>query len=107
MIRFNVKKWLSRFSTSFVLNLLLGQLAFASTTSTLPFSSTMTVLKDAISGPFLLAASIIMIVITCLMLAFGEFGDGFKKLINIVFWLSIAFGVVGFITTLFGSGAIV
>lgn len=65
-------------------------LASADTNSDLPFDSTMNLLKDAITGPFLVSVSIIMIVATCLMLAFGEWGDGFKKLINIVLWLSIA-----------------
>ncbi len=69
----------------------------------LPFNSTMNLLKDAITGPFLLSVSIIMIVVTCLMLAFGEWGDGFKKLINIVLWLSIAFSASSFVTTLFGN----
>jgi type IV secretion system protein TrbC len=80
--------------------------AIAGHTSNLPFNSTMNMLKDAISGPFLLAASIIMIVITCMMLAFGEWGDGFKKLINIVLWLSIAFTATSFITTMFGASAV-
>jgi type IV secretory pathway VirB2 component (pilin) len=72
----------------------------------LPFTSTLTTLKNAITGPFLLAAAMIMIVVTCVMLAFGEWGDGFKKLINIALWLSIAFGVTGFMSSLFGSSAV-
>jgi type IV secretory pathway VirB2 component (pilin) len=80
--------------------------ALASGTGNLPFVSTLNTLKDAISGPFLLAASIIMIVVTCIMLAFGEWGDGFKKMINIVMWLSIAFAATSFVTTMFGSGAV-
>lgn len=79
---------------------------FASRTGGLPFNSTMNIIKDAISGPFLLAAAVIMIVITCLMLAFGEWGDGFKKLINMVLWLSVAFAATNFVTSLFGSGAV-
>lgn len=78
-------------------------LAHADTDSDLPFTSTMNLLKDSITGPFLMSASIIMIVVTCLMLAFGEWGDGFKKLINIVLWLSIAFSATSFVSTLFGA----
>lgn len=78
-------------------------LANADTGSDLPFNSTMNLLKNSITGPFLMSTSIIMIVATCLMLAFGEWGDGFKKLINIVLWLSIAFSATSFVTTLFGS----
>lgn len=79
--------------------------ALASNTSNLPFNSTMNILKEAISGPFLLSAAIILIVITCLMLAFGEWGEGFKRLINIVLWLSIAFAATGFVTSMFGGSA--
>lgn len=78
-------------------------LANADTGTDLPFNSTMNLLKDSITGPFLMSVSIIMIVVTCLMLAFGEWGDGFKKLINIVLWLSIAFSATSFVTTLFGA----
>lgn len=100
-----LKNWIKH-SGGLALILLYSTTSFASTTSSLPFSSTMTTLQNAISGPFLLSAAIIMIVITCLMLAFGEWGDGFKKLINIVLWLSIAFGATSFVTTMFGSGAV-
>lgn len=75
----------------------------ANADSDLPFNSTMNRLRDSITGPFLMSTAIIMIVVTCLMLAFGEWGDGFKKLINIVLWLSIAFSATSFVTTLFGS----
>jgi type IV secretory pathway VirB2 component (pilin) len=106
MINSNLKNWPKKIVKLSTVNCLGINSAFASSTGTLPFNSTMNTLKDAISGPFLLSAAIIMIVITCLMLAFGEWGDGFKKFINIVLWLSIAFGAVTFVTTMFGAGAI-
>lgn len=65
--------------------------------SQLPFESALQKLSTAIQGPFLLSSSIIMVIVTCLMLAFGEWDDGFKKIITIVLWLSIAFGVTSFI----------
>ncbi len=101
-----LRNWLNKFLLSWSLMLVSATKACASTAGNLPFTSTMNTLKDAISGPFLLAAAIIMIVVTCLMLAFGEWGDGFKKIINMVLWLSIAFGAVSFVTTMFGSGAV-
>lgn len=101
-----LKLWLKRSGIASSVLLASMNNALASTHGNLPFNSTMNTLKDAISGPFLLAATIIMIVITCLMLAFGEWGEGFKKLINIVLWLSIAFAASSFVTTMFGSGAV-
>ena len=106
MASLNLKNWLKKSVTVLALFYLDIHAAFASSTGNLPFNSTMNTLKDAISGPFLLSASIIMIVVTCLMLAFGEWGDGFKKFINIVLWLSVAFGAVSFVTTMFGGGAV-
>ncbi len=94
-----LKSWLKKTIAGTVLS---SHPAFASG-AYLPFNSTMNMLKDAISGPFLLAATVIMVVITCLMLAFGEWGDGFKKLINMVLWLSIAFAASSFITSMFGG----
>lgn len=79
----------------------------ASTTSDLPFVSTTQKLEKAISGPFLLSISIIMVVVTCVMLSFGEWGDGFKRIINIVLWLSVAFAATSFITSMFSTGAII
>ena len=86
---------------------LLSHGALASTSgSELEFVSPTVKIQQAISGPWLMAAGIIMVVVTCLLLAFGEFGDGFKKIINIVMWLSIAFSATTFMVTMFGSGAV-
>lgn len=81
-----------------------GCLEVALANTDLPFTQNIEKLKEAISGPFLLAVSVIMVVITSIMMAFGEWGEGFKKMINMVFWFSIAFSASSFITTLFGSG---
>jgi len=103
----NLKNWPKKSFSCLVMFMAMTGPVWAGTAGgNLPFTSSMNTLKDGISGPFLLSASIIMIVVTCLMLAFGEFGDGFKKIINIVLWLSIAFGAVAFVTTMFGTGAV-
>lgn len=110
MVHSSLKKWLNKIVIAFVIGNLSLTDAWASSTNSsanLPFTSTMTTLQQAISGPFLLSASIILIVVTCLMLAFGEWGEGFKKIINMVLWLSIAFFATSFITSLFGSGAVI
>jgi type IV secretion system protein TrbC len=53
--------------------------------------------------------SVIIIVITGLTLAFGETSGGFRRLIQIVFGLSIAFAASSFFLTFFqfGGGALV
>lgn len=92
---FSLKNWRNFFYILFIAFFLFHP-AFASG-GDMPFTSTMETLKNAIDGPFLKAASIIMIVVTCLMLAFGEWGDGFKRIITIVLWLSIAFAATSFV----------
>lgn len=105
MANFHLRHWGKRGLVSLSMLCANAPSAFARGMGNLPFNSTMDIVKDAISGPFLLASAVIMIVITCLMLAFGEWGDGFKKMINIVLWLSVAFAATGFITSLFGGGS--
>ena len=62
----------------------------------------LTALQKTISGPILSAIAVIMVVVTSLMLAFGEWGDGFKRLIQIVFWISIAAGASSMIGNMIG-----
>lgn len=71
----------------------------------LPFESGLKSIADAISGPVAGSIATILIVATGLMNAFGEFGDGMKKLVNIGFWISLIFGVASLISTLNVSGA--
>lgn len=84
---------------------LLTNLALASSkgTTTLPFTSSLGKFADALSGEALVFISVILIIALCLMLAFGEFSDGMKRMINVLLWISIAFGVTTFITTVFGA----
>ena len=62
-----------------VLTILTPKLAFATASggSKLLATDSLQSLQDTISGPILTSISVIMVVVTCLMLAFGEWGDGF------------------------------
>ncbi len=83
---------------------LLPKLGFAaSSNQQFQFESNLTTLQESISGPVLTSIAIIMIVVTSLMLAFGEWGDGFKKLIQIVFWVSIAAGASTLVASLMST----
>lgn len=103
MRNFYWKHWAKTLASSFTIL----SPAWAGTTGSenLPFESTLDMLQKSISGPVLTSMSIIMVAVTCLMLAFGEWGDGFKKIINIVLWLSVAFAAVSFLNHMFGAGA--
>ncbi len=106
MVHFNLKPWVKKLFAIVSSVFLPLSSAFASSTSNLPFTSPMSMLAQAITGSALTSISVIMIAATCLMLAFHEWGEGFKKIINIVLWLSIAFGATSFIMTMFGGGAV-
>ncbi len=104
MVSFIWKKRLKASSKSIPIYLffvfsLLSKNAFAD--GDLPFAKSMTTLKTSIMDQWLPAASIIMFVVTCLMLAFGEHGEGFKRILTIVMWLSLAFGVGSFMSSMF------
>jgi type IV secretory pathway VirB2 component (pilin) len=62
----------------------------------------------SIEGPVARIIAVIIITLTGLTLAFGETSGGFRKLIQIVFGLSIAFAATSFFLTFFsfGGGAV-
>src|SRR6202008_4283389 len=62
---------------------------------------------DSITGPVARIISILIIVATGLTLAFGDVGQGFKKLLQILFGLAIAFAAASFFLPLVGGGGAV
>lgn len=77
--------------------------AFATQTSDLPFVSTVTKLQAAISGPFAMAVCVIFVVVTGGMLIMGEWGDTFKKVLQVAIGIGVTLGAVSLITGLFGA----
>ena len=77
--------------------------------SNMPWEQPLTQILDSVQGPVAKVISVIIIVITGLTLAFGETSGGFRRLIQIVFGLSIAFAASSFFLTFFqfGGGALI
>ena len=77
--------------------------------SNMPWEQPLTQILDSIQGPVAKVISVIVIIVTGLTLAFGESSGGFRKLIQIVFGLSIAFAASSFFLAFFqfGGGALV
>ena len=77
--------------------------------SNMPWEQPLTQILDSVQGPVAKVVSVIIIVITGLTLAFGETSGGFRRLIQIVFGLSIAFAASSFFLSFFqfGGGALV
>ena len=59
--------------------------------SNMPWEQPLNQILQSIEGPVAKVMSVIVIIITGLTLAFGETSGGFRRLIQIVFGLSIAF----------------
>ena len=64
---------------------------------------------QSIEGPVAKIIAVIIIIVTGLTLAFGDTSGGFRRLIQIVFGLSIAFAASSFFLSFFsfGGGALV
>ena len=77
--------------------------------SNMPWEQPLTQILNSIQGPVAKVVSVIVIIVTGLSLAFGETSGGFRRLIQIVFGLSIAFAASSFFLSFFqfGGGALI
>ena len=77
--------------------------------SGMPWEEPLQAILESIEGPVARIVAVIIITLTGLTLAFGETSGGMRKLIQIVFGLSIAFAATSFFLTFFsfGGGALV
>ena len=76
--------------------------------SNMPWEQPLNQILESIQGPVAKVMSVIVIIVTGLALAFGETSGGFRRLIQIVFGLSIAFAASSFFLSFFqfGGGAL-
>ncbi|QKS01866.1 conjugal transfer protein TrbC [Sphingomonas sp. CL5.1] len=88
--------------------LLMASPAWASGTG-MPWETPLQSIVDSVQGPVAKVIGVIIIVITGLTLAFGDTSGGFRRLIQIVFGLSVAFAASSFFLSFFsfGGGALV
>jgi type IV secretion system protein VirB2 len=77
--------------------------------SDMPWETPLNSILESVQGPVAKIVSVIIITVTGLSLAFGETSGGFRRLIQIVFGLSIAFAASSFFLTFFSfsGGALV
>lgn len=77
--------------------------------SSMPWESPLQSILESIEGPVAKIIAVIIIIVTGLTLAFGESSGGFRRLIQIVFGLSIAFAASSFFLSFFsfGGGALI
>jgi type IV secretion system protein VirB2 len=101
-----------RFAASMVIILIALALATApayAAGSNMPWEQPLNQILASIEGPVAKVVSVIIIITTGLTLAFGETSGGFRRLIQIVFGLSIAFAASSFFLSFFSfaGGALV
>jgi type IV secretion system protein TrbC len=77
--------------------------------SNMPWEAPLQSILDSVQGPVARIVAVIVIISTGLALAFGDTSGGFRKLVQIVFGLSIAFAASSFFLTFFSfsGGAVV
>ncbi len=77
--------------------------------SNMPWEQPLQQILQSIEGPVSKIMAVIIIIITGLTLAFGDTSGGFRRLVQIVFGLSIAFAASSFFLSFFsfGGGALV
>ena len=90
-------------ATAFAVIALMTAPAYAAG-SNMPWEQPLNQILDSVQGPVAKVISVIVIIVTGLTLAFGETSGGFRRLIQIVFGLSIAFAASSFFLTFFQFG---
>ncbi|MGN6621009.1 MAG: TrbC/VirB2 family protein [Sphingomonas sp.] len=88
--------------------LLLSSRAYAAGTG-MPWEQPLQQVLDSVQGPVAKIIAVMIIIVTGLTLAFGETAGGFRRLIQIIFGLSIAFAASSFFLSFFsfGGGALI
>ena len=72
--------------------------------SNMPWEQPLNQILQSVEGPVAKIIAVIIIIVTGLSLAFGDTSGGFRKLIQIVFGLSIAFAASSFFLSFFSFG---
>jgi type IV secretion system protein VirB2 len=77
--------------------------------SNMPWEQPLQQILQSIEGPVSKIVAVIIIIVTGLTLAFGDTSGGFRRLIQVVFGLSIAFAASSFFLSFFsfGGGALI
>ena len=69
--------------------------------SGMPWEAPLQRILESIEGPVAKVVAVVTIIMTGLSLAFGDMGGGLRRLIQIVFGLSIAFAATSFFLSFF------
>ncbi|CAL8980554.1 hypothetical protein RHODGE_RHODGE_01366 [Rhodoplanes serenus] len=99
----NLRRLLASATAAAVVSLALAPAAHASGSS-MPWEQPLEQILQSIEGPVAKIIAVIIIIVTGLTLAFGDTSGGFRRLVQIVFGLSIAFAASSFFLSFFSFG---
>src|SRR6266481_1437775 len=91
------------FAATFVTACMTASTALAAG-SNMPWEQPLNQILQSVEGPVAKIIAVIIIIVTGLSLAFGDTSGGFRRLIQIVFGLSIAFAASSFFLSFFSFG---
>jgi len=103
-----IRRQLATAAALLTVSVLMAPAAYASGSS-MPWEQPLEKILQSIEGPVAKIIAVIIIIVTGLTLAFGDTSGGFRRLIQIVFGLSIAFAASSFFLSFFsfGGGALI
>jgi type IV secretory pathway VirB2 component (pilin) len=90
--------------TAFSLSVLAMSSAAYAAGSNMPWEQPLNQVLQSVEGPVAKIIAVIVIITTGLSLAFGDTSGGFRRLVQIVFGLSIAFAASSFFLSFFSFG---
>ncbi|MEQ9180717.1 MAG: TrbC/VirB2 family protein [Nitratireductor sp.] len=95
-------------ASTFIVTMMMAPAAHAAGSS-MPWEAPLQSILESIEGPVAKIIAVIIIIVTGLTLAFGDTSGGFRRLIQIVYGLSIAFAASSFFLSFFsfGGGALI
>jgi type IV secretion system protein VirB2 len=107
-VRRNLSRRLATVATAAFIGLAMAVPAHASGSS-MPWEAPLQSILESIEGPVAKIISVMIIISTGIALAFGDTSGGVRRLVQIVFGLSIAFAASSFFLSFFnfGGGALV
>ena len=103
-----MRRHLATAAAFLTVSVMMAPAAYASGSS-MPWEQPLEKILQSIEGPVAKIIAVIIIIVTGLTLAFGDTSGGFRRLIQIVFGLSIAFAASSFFLSFFsfGGGALI
>ena len=99
---------MAEFGASAIVTLLTVSAAHAAG-SGMPWEAPLERILESVQGPVAKIVAVMIITVTGISLAFGDTSGGFRKMVQVVFGLSIAFAASSFFLSFlsFGDGALI